>query len=592
VNYPYPVDPPYVPDENPVGLYRRSFELPRAWKDHRIFLTFGGVNAAFYVWVNGQCAGYSQGTHMPSEFDVTAFIRPAGANELAVQVLQWCDGSYLEDQDMWRFSGIFRDVTLSAHAAARIEDVRVRTSLDGDYRDATLDLRVRVKNRGQKQALCAVSAQLLDPAGKVVWEQTLEGPPAEARGGESVRQVQARIAAPARWTAETPHLYTLLLALRDGGGAELEAMRVNVGFRQVEVRDGQLRINGVAVKLRGVNRHDTHPQRGHAVTYADMLLDVEQMKRHNINTVRTSHYPNDPRWLDLCDRYGLYVVDEADLETHGFGHGGDWGELAKNPAWRDAFLDRAVRLVERDKNHPSIIFWSLGNESGYGPNHDAMAEWIRAADPTRLVHYESCYDGPATDVRSRMYTGVAELTEQGMRTDDPRPFFLCEYAHAMGTGPGSLRDYWDVIEAHPRLIGGCVWEWADHGIATGVRDGKTAYAYGGDFGDQPNDGNFCIDGLCWPDRTPHSGLLEYKQVIAPVMVEAVDMPRGVLRLTNRYDFLSLDHLAIRWTLEREGQVLAEGTHAPLNIAAHASGTLTLPEAMAAAADGASAAEPA
>ncbi len=542
VNYPYPVDPPFVPDDNPVGLYRRHFDLPADWNGKQIFIEFGGVNAAFYLFINGKQVGYSQGTHLPSEFDITPFVRP-GSNLIAVHVFQWSDGSYLEDQDMWRMSGIFRDVSLTASGPSRVEDVRVRTTFDPTYTDATLDLQVMLAGTLK---VSAIRAKLLDDQSKVIFDRALDV--------DAYNAVSARIpvTAPKQWSAEEPNLYTLLINAGD------EWTRVNVGFRQVEIRDAVLYFNGKPIKLKGVNRHDTHPERGHAVTYEDMLLDITQMKRHNINTVRTSHSPNDPRWLDLCDRIGLYVVDETDLETHGFGTFGDWGTLAKDPAWREAFVERAVRMYQRDKNHPSIIMWSLGNESGYGPNHDAMYQELHRLDPTRPVHYESCYGAAATDIDSRMYTNIAELYEEGRRKDTNKPFFLCEYGHAMGTGPGSLQDYWDIINAHPRLIGGCVWEWADHGIRTKNKDGVEYYAYGGDFGDQPNDGNFCIDGLCWPDRTPHTGLIEYKRVIQPVVCKLITSKPGI-GILNRYAFSSLSHLAASWKLLEDGKVVDEGT---------------------------------
>ncbi|MGH2560898.1 MAG: glycoside hydrolase family 2 TIM barrel-domain containing protein, partial [Thermomicrobiales bacterium] len=374
-------------------------------------------------------------------------------------------------------------------------------------------------------------------------------------------------------------LYTLLVSLRDDAGEVLEVQRVAVGFRRVEVRDQQLFVNGVSVKLQGVNRHDTHPDYGYAVPYETMRRDVIQMKRHNINTVRTAHYPHDARWLDLCDRFGLYVVDEADLECHGLQRIGDWSRLSRDPAWRDAYLDRAVRMVERDKNHPSVIIWSLGNESGYGENHDAMAAWIRQADPTRPIHYEGAREAEVVDLVSVMYPTVEEVVRQGERTDDPRPWFMCEYAHAMGNGPGNLKEYWEAIRAHPRLIGGCVWEWSDHGIRQRAGTGEEWFAYGGDFGDRPNDGNFCIDGLTFPDREPHPGLLELKKVHEPVTVRPVDLASGRLAVENRYAFRRLDHLDAVWQVVRDGEVLQRGDLAKLNVAAGAAAEIDVPYAL-------------
>lgn len=661
VAYPYPVDPPYVPGENPVGTYRRTFRLPQRWLDiiaegGRVFLVFEGVNSAFHVWLNGELAGYSQGAHLPSEFDITELVRPGG-NTLVVQVYQWSDGSYLEDQDMWRLSGIFRDVYLVCTPPLHVRDVRVRTQFDSEYRDAVLSVQVALHNYSDRpRSGWRLTARLFGPMdpgpgqpagtlsrpgagvarlGPLVMQQEFVAPPALEPRSEVVLNLAATVPSPRKWSAEDPALYTLLLTLaedagegaageggsagrRSGAGAGergekvLEVQRLAVGFRQVEIRNQQLLVNGVPVKLKGVNRHDIHPDLGHAVSLESMIRDITLMKQHNINAVRTSHYPNDPRWLDLCDRYGLYVIDEADLEAHGFAFLGDAGLLAKDPAWREAFVDRAVRMVERDKNHPSVIIWSLGNESGYGPNHDAMAEWIRQADPTRPIHYEGAGEAKVVDIVSVMYPTVERLAREGERTDDPRPFFMCEYAHAMGNGPGNLKEYWETIYRYPRLIGGCVWEWVDHGIrqgpavrgraakatATAVAEAEAAmarlaavagaattapveggpaggpaaargvaaatqewFAYGGDFGDEPNDGNFCIDGLNFPDRIPHTGLIELKKVLEPVKVEAdpEGLREGRIRITNRYDFLTLAHLDGAWSVVRDGEeVIAHG----------------------------------
>jgi len=584
VRYPYPVEPPYVPNENPVGVYRRTFVLPTGWSGKEVFLHFAGVNSAFYVWVNGQMAGFSKGAHLPAEFRVTPCVQP-GENVVAVQVYQWSDGAYLEDQDMWRLNGIFRDVYLVATPSVHLRDVRVRTILDSTYTDATLDLRVAVRNYGAVAAAgYRVAATLLTPCGCTVVEGEL-GTAAVDGGGEAAVEAKFPVAAPKKWSAEEPYLYTLLLTLTGPDGAVVEVERVNVGFRSVEIRDAQLWVNGVSIKLEGVNRHDTHPDLGHAVTIEGMILDIVTMKRHNINTVRTSHYPNDPRWLDLCDQYGLYVIDEADLETHGFETVGNVSQLSEDLEWEAAYLDRAVRMVERDKNHPSIIFWSLGNESGYGRNHTAMANWIHAADPTRYVHYEGAFrhgreydNNLATelDMISQMYPTVERIIREGERKDDPRPYFMCEYAHAMGNGPGNLKEYWDAIRSYPRLIGGCVWEWVDHGIRQHTEDGEEWFAYGGDFNDHPNDGNFCVDGLNWPDRIPYPGLIELKKVLEPVTVEAADLKAGTVLIGNRYAFRSLKHLEGSWRVLRDGEVLQQGRLPELHVPAGTKETFTLP----------------
>ena len=562
VRYPFPVDPPYVPAENPVGLYARTFDVPAAWSGRRVFLTFEGVDSAFYVWVNRREVGYSQGAHLTSEFDITEHLQP-GANELIVQVLKWSDGSYLEDQDFWRLSGIFRDVHLYATPSVWVSDLEVRTTFDDDYRDAELQVTLQVSNAGPAAAgPHTIRLQLLDADGSVVLDQALGEVADLTPGRQRELSHSATVRSPRHWTAETPHLYPLLVSLVNAAGEVEQVVCVEVGFRQIGLRDGQLLINGRPLLMRGVNRHEMHPTRGHAVPLDSMVQDILLMKQHNINTVRTSHYPDDVRWYDLCDRYGLYVIDEADLETHGLGDYGDWGWAAKQPDWREAHLDRAVRLVERDKNHPSVIMWSLGNESGYGPNHDAMAEWIHGRDPTRPVHYcEAWQDGvPSriTDVVSRMYDSIETLEAAGRRTDDPRPYLLCEYAHAMGNGPGNLREYWETFRAHRRLLGGCVWEWCDHGLLQQTPEGEEYFAYGGDFGEFPHDGNFCIDGMVFPDRRPSPSLIEYKKVIEPVHVEPVDLAAGRVRLRNRYDHLSLDHLEGWWELRRDGERIRHG----------------------------------
>lgn len=574
IAYPFSVDPPYVPDENPVGLYRTLFDLPDKWSGRRIFLNFDGVCSAFYVWVNGRLVGFSKCSHMPAEFDVTDQVRK-GENLLAVQVFQWSDGSYLEDQDMWRLSGIFREVSLFSLPPVHIRDAAVRMRLDEQYRDAILQVTASLRNQtGDIASGYSVSMRLCDTRGRTVAEGRCAAP-AIGPEGEGEASMELSVVAPKKWSAEEPNLYTLLLSLVGPDGSAAQAQRIAVGFRQIERRGVHVLLNGVPLEIRGVNRHDTHPDLGYAVSLESMVRDITLMKQHNINAVRASHYPNDPRWLNLCDRYGLYVIDEADLETHGFGYE-DPDIPCRRPEWREAFVDRARRMVERDKNHPSVIIWSLGNESGYGPNHDAMAEWIRAADPTRLIHYEGAGDAPMVDVVSTMYPTVERLIEEGKRSDDDRPFFMCEYAHAMGNGPGNLKEYWEAIRAHPRLLGGCVWEWVDHGIRQRTESGEEWFAYGGDFGDEPNDGDFCIDGLNFPDRIPHTGLIEYKKIIEPVHIEALDLGAGRVRIISRYQFSSLSHLQGRWSVTCDGEVLAGGDLPRLDTPAGGTAEVSLP----------------
>lgn len=573
VIYPFPVDPPRVPTENPTGCYRRIFTIPATWQGRRIHLHFRGVDSAFYVWVNGRKIGFSKGSRLPAEFDITDTVTP-GENVLAVQVMQWSDATYLEDQDMWWLSGIFRDVYLTSLPAVHLFDVFARTDLDIAFQDATLSVETVVRNAGQEDAAgWSLSCNLLDAEGRAVFGKPLSAA-CDAKAGQSVSLSFAEaVKAPKKWTAETPHLYTLVLALRDGHGRTVEATSLRVGFRKVEIKDGCILVNGRHIIFRGVNRHDTDPDTGRAVSYEAMLRDVLLMKQHNINAVRTSHYPNDPRFYDLCDEYGLYLIAETDVETHGFGY---VDNISMYPEWQAAFVDRMQRMVEAYKNHPSIVMWSLGNESGFGINHEAMADWTRQRDDTRLIHYERDTADKIVDVCSRMYATPQQLADLAKKWNNQRPVILCEYAHAMGNGPGVFKEYWDLFLSNPHVQGGFVWEWADHGIRMVDEDGTEWYAYGGDFGDEPNDNNFVCDGLVFPDRTPSPGLLEYKKYCEPVAVEAVDASKGLLCVTNRYDFGSLEHLAIRWNLIEDGKAVQGGELPSLKIAARESGELRVP----------------
>ncbi|KKO54130.1 glycoside hydrolase family 2 TIM barrel-domain containing protein [Paenibacillus sp. DMB20] len=563
VNYPIPYDPPYVPDANPAGLYIREFSVPDTWDGKSVYTVFEGVNSCFYVWVNGEFAGYSQGSRVPAEFELTPFLQP-GANRMSVMVLKWCDGTYLEDQDLWRFSGIFRDVYLLARETGHIRDAFVRQRLSADRSSASLQCELELTGALE------VKGELRDAEGFTVASGSLK-----TEGGQAV--LGLNVPDPVLWNAEEPYLYQLYLSSGE------EVLRFPVGFRTVAIEDGVFKINGRAVKLKGVNRHDSHPELGQSIPLNHMIQDLKLMKQHNINTIRTSHYPNDPRFLDLCDEYGFYVVDEADLECHGTQPAGDFHMLTRDPEWKEAFVERAVRMVERDKNHPCVILWSMGNESGYGANHIEMARWTKERDPSRPVHYEGAeewYGGDKNreflDVRGVMYTSTAEVEKYAAGDSADKPLFLCEYSHAMGNGPGDLKDYWDIIYKYPKLMGGCVWEWCDHGIKTRTKDGTPFFGYGGDFGDEPNDGNFCIDGLVSPDRKPHTGLLELKKVIAPVRIEEEKLSRGVLRITNLYDFRDLSHLSFSWSLEKEGEILEQGNLPMVQAAPYESVNVVIP----------------
>ncbi|NLX83179.1 MAG: DUF4981 domain-containing protein, partial [Clostridiales bacterium] len=537
VNFPFPYDPPHVPDENPVGVYRRQFDLPAAFLGRQTRLVFEGVDSCFYLYVNGQYAGFSKTPHLSAAFDISGFVKEEGGNELLVLVFQMCDGSYLEDQDKWRHHGIFRDVLLTSFAPARIEDVVAEASLEGDNKTGTLDVCVRTEKVEEVRLSLFLGEQTL-------FEQTLKTKNNEAKGSFRFEDILP-------WTAETPTLYTLLVE----SAAQAEAVRL--GFRRVEFKGDRLFVNGKSVKIKGVNRHDTHETLGSVMPVDILYQDALIIKRNNMNAVRTAHYPTDPRFLDICDELGLYVIDEADIECHGVTSFSHYDLMAKDPVWEKQFVDRGVRMVQRDRNHPSVIFWSLGNESGYGHNHVAMAKAIRALDLSRPIHYERDEKGETADMISQMYTSIPHLIELG-KMKGQKPFFLCEFAHAMGLGPGNLEDYWQAIYKYDRLIGGCVWEMVDHGIRQVTEAGEAYYAYGGDFGEQPHDRNFCVDALLYPDRTPHTGMKEYKHVLRPVRAFMKDEAMGQIRLKNLYDFTDLNTLTLEYFVEKDGQRFAQG----------------------------------
>ena len=551
VPYPFPVDPPRVPSENSTGCYIRTFTLPRDWAENRTVLRFDGVDSAFQVWVNGIQIGFSKGSRIPAEFDVTDALCP-GQNTLAVRVIQWSDGSYLEDQDMWWLSGIFRDVTLLSVPSLHINDLFVTTALNEDFTQAAISVQVELSQDGAH----SLSGDLYRNGEIVATAKKSQGD-----------TLALTVNHPALWSAEEPNLYTLLLTLKEVSGRVLDVIPQRIGIRTVEVKNANILINGRAVMFKGVNRHEHHPDLGRTIPLQTMIDDILLMKRHNINAVRTSHYPSDPRWYDLCDEYGIYLIDEADLETHGFGMQQWRGNPPADPQFADACVDRMERMVLRDRNHPSVIMWSLGNEADFGENHLAMAARARELDPGRPLHYEQDHDLRTVDVYSNMYTHLDRVIMIGKGEQDSSdpfpegfqnyPFILCEYAHAMGNGPGGLSEYWDAFYTYPRLQGGFIWEWVDHGIRLPLGQGED-FGYGGDFGDEPNDGNFVCDGLIFPDRTPSPGLIEYKKVLESVKVEATDLDTGRFRITNRYDFSDLHHLSLSWSVSDDGQIIASG----------------------------------
>ncbi len=578
IKHPFKADPPRVPhDENPVGLYRTRFEIPAAWKGSRVFVHFGGVQSAYYVWLNGQRLGYREDAFTAAEFDLTPHLMP-GSNVLAVEVIHHSDGSYLEDQDYWRLAGIFREVYLVAQPTVRLRDFTVRTDLDAAYKDATLTVRAVLENRSGRPATGhKVRVSLSAPDGRVLYRAVLAPKGAVADRSEAMLETAGPVRAPALWSAEAPSLYALTLEHLSPSGATLEVVSSRIGFREVEIRGGQLLVNGVAVTFKGANRHEFDPDQGRVVPRARMLEDIRLMKQHNFNAVRTSHYPNDPVFLDLCDELGLYVVGEANVESHEL-----WEKktyIADDPAWTGAFVARGVSMVERDKNHPSIVFWSMGNETGLGRSFDAMYAAMKAIDPTRPIHYESRNPPYAAtlssfDIISTMYPTVDHIISL-MNQDPTRPVIICEYAHAMGNSLGNFRDYWAAYDKYPRLQGGFIWDWVDQALRHPGPNGRMVWNWVND-----SDGANANDGLVNADRTPQPELHEAKKVQQPALIEAVDLPAGRIKLTNRYDFLDFGGLTLDWAVREDGVVVQAGTLAePLAVGAGQSRELTLPWTM-------------
>jgi len=772
-----PADWPAYNHRNPVGSYRREFAIPEAWKGRRVFIHFDGVSSAFYLWVNGKKVGYSQGSRTPAEFDITPYMK-SGKNVLAAEVYRYSDGTYLECQDFWRLSGIFRDVYLWSAAELHVRDFHADATLDGDYRNGVLSLNLDVHNFSADAKKCSMKAEILDAKGGSVASMSVG--PLEAKPGANLKITSPRITIkePAQWSAEHPNLYKVLITLADGAGKTVEVVGCRVGFRKVEIKDGQLLVNGRAIYCKGVNRHEHDPVTGHYITRESMIRDIKLMKQHNINAVRTCHYPDDPKWYDLCDEFGIYLIDEANIESHGMGYGP--ASLGKKPAWKKAHLDRTIRMVERDKNHPSIIIWSLGNEAGDGINFEATSAWIHKRDPSRPVHYERAGKRPHTDIVCPMYAGIKSIEAYGSQPQT-RPLILCEYAHAMGNSVGNLQDYWTVIEKHKHLQGGFIWDWVDQGLlktsspslavtdasrmghavkifgtleessgakalrghavlpgapslnitgkaltleawvkpekasthspivgkgdtqyglkvdvsgeklefniysksagwitlntplpsdwlgkwrhVAGVYNGKalklyidgklvatrkssatiascghpvnigrngqypsrtfrglirrvriynkalpigelnrpeaappesavlwvdfgnarkvtskakTFWAYGGDYGDKPNDGNFCCNGLVQPDRRPNPSLLEVKKVYQNIKVTPVDLLKGSLSVRNKYIFRNLDFVAASWEMACNGKVIDRGELGKLKIPAGRTAEITIP----------------
>ena len=589
VTYPFQKDEPRVmtpPEDstwtaaewpNQVGSYRRTFHLPVAWQARRTFVEFAGVDAAFYVWINGDRVGYSEDSRTPAVFDITEYLQ-AGENTIAVEVYQFCDGSYLEDQDMWRLSGIFRDVFLWSAADLRIRDYFFQVDLDEDYQDATVSLTAEVDHRGESDRPVTLDAELVAADGDHVATWSVN---TTAVAGESTSVAWAPqvIGNPRKWTAETPHLYRLVVTLKDAEGRVVESRSHHVGFREVAIQDGLLTVNGRPILVKGVNRHEHDPRTGHVVDMASMRRDIVLMKQNNINTVRTSHYPNDPRFYDLCDQLGLYVIDEANIESHGYGWGPRSNKLAKEKRWVKAHLERTKAVVERDKNHPSVIIWSLGNESGNGVCFKATYNWTKQRDAGRPVQYEQAHEMENTDIVCPMYMKIEQMIRYAERDDITRPLIQCEYAHAMGNSVGNLQDYWDAIEKYPALQGGCIWDWVDQGLESPIPSANTQgtyFAYGGDFGDLPNDADFCCNGLVQPDRRPNPHLWEVRKVYQNIKVTAEQLAEGKIRVANRFHSTNLDAFHAAWILRVDGEIVSQGDLGSLNIAPETHDWIDLP----------------
>ncbi|HEX8150493.1 MAG TPA: glycoside hydrolase family 2 TIM barrel-domain containing protein [Pyrinomonadaceae bacterium] len=580
--YPFKRDAPKVMGEppkdwttyeerNPVGSYRRTFNVPESWRGRETFLVLRGVNSACYVWVNGQKVGYSEDSRLPAEFNVTKYVRP-GENTVAVEVYRFSDGSYLEDQDFWRLSGIFRDVELVSRAPLHVRDFYARTTFDEQYRDARLALNVKVRNAGASREKFTLQAKLFDSKGAAVGVPPSAAPTADA-GGEVSLDLSQNVANPSKWSAEEPNLYTLLLTLKDSKGRVLEAIPWRLGFRTSEIKDGRLLVNGRPVVIKGVNRHEHDPDLGQVTTREMMVEDILLMKRHNINAVRTSHYPNDERWYALCDEYGLYVQDEANIESHGYGSN-DRQRVSDSEDFTDAHVERVRRTVERDKNHAGIFLFSLGNEAGWGRNLAAARAWVKANHPELVLVYE----GGASvhsDAFNPMYTKPQNLVKYWEQKGEGKPFYLVEYAHALGNSVGNLQEYWDVLESRGNFHGGFIWDWVDQTFRRKTADGRDLWAYGGDYGDRPNDGNGG-DGLVFADRRTQPELEEVKKVYQFVKVEPVDLGAGRVRVRNKHLFADLSYAEGSWELAEDGAVIERGKLPRLRTAAGQSEEVTLP----------------
>ena len=558
--YPFTPDPPNVPhDYNAVGSYRRNFTIDKNWDGRDIFIHFGSIRSAYYLWINGKFVGYGQGSKTPAEFEISDFIKP-GKNSVSLEVYRFSDASYLEGQDMWRISGIERDAYIYASPKTRISDFFVRADLGENYKNGLFGVDVDIKNtQKMKTKAYKLQCQILEAIGGEEVYKNEQVVDVDA-SSQTTLTYSYEIPEVRAWTAETPELYSLILTLLDAQNKPVEVISQKIGFRNVTIAGGQLLVNGITINIRGVNRHEHDPHTGKYISEESMVQDIRLMKLHNINAVRTSHYPNHLRWYELCDEYGLYVVDEANIESHGMGyHDEGYGLIANDPKWLGAWLDRGQRMVERDKNHPSIIIWSMGNEAGDGENFVKLYEWIKQRDPSRPVQYQPAWYEAHTDIVCPMYKNL-EFISKYASTEQERPLILCEYAHAMGNSVGNLQDYWDTIDEYKHLQGGFIWDWVDQTIYKETAEGEWYWAYGGDFGDEyaENDSNFCANGLVAADRSLNPHIHEVKKVYQPLKFSNYNASNNTIVVLNRYDFLDLSNLTHGWEVTEDGVIVSKG----------------------------------
>ncbi len=571
IKYPFgEPNPPYIPtDNNPVGSYRKTFTIPDSWDGRQVFLRFEGVASAFYVWINGEKVGFSKDSRTTAEFNITRYLKPK-ENLISVEVYRWSDGSYLEDQDFWKLSGIFRNVSLLSTDYLHIRDYEIKTDLDDKYTDALLKIKTWIKNYSNIDKSAILETRFIDSDDKEIFSPVVNKIQIQANK-ENIDNIEINITNPLKWSAEKPNLYKLILTLRKTDGSVIEVLSSKVGFRKVEIKDGELLVNGKAILIKGTNRHEFDPDLGQAITIDSMIKDIMLMKQNNINAVRNSHYPNQTIWYDLCDFYGIYLIDEANIESHGMGYGEK--TLAKRSEWLPAHMDRTIRMVEQNKNHPSIIIWSLGNEAGFGQNFVETSKWIKQRDTSRPVHYERAGEDLATDIVCPMYARP-DFLEKYAAVPKKRPLILCEYSHAMGNSNGNLWKYWELIYSKKHLQGGFIWDWVDQGLrqpqnrdnSNGfympVKQGdKTFWAYGGEFGPPgtPSDDNFCCNGLVTPDRKPHPGLFQLKKVYQYVHAKPIDLSAGKIEIKNWFDFTNLSEIfECFWQIKSDNKIIENG----------------------------------